>query len=130
MERRSRPSGREASTRNRLALASLALGIIGFCVGTYDIAVQSRDIDSYGGGSAPLSYRIMWFIVLPCGIAGIGLGTLALALLALDDSPGPSDAARTTTRRTAWSGIAVSAVVVVLALVGAFLIALGTAGPD
>jgi uncharacterized membrane protein YidH (DUF202 family) len=130
MERRSRPLGREASTRIRRALASLAVGIIGFRVGTYDIAVQSRDIDSYGGGSAPLSYRIMWFIVLPCGIAGIGLGTLALALLALDDSPGTSDAARTRTRRAAWCGIAVSALVVILSLVGAFLIFLGMAGPD
>jgi hypothetical protein len=121
---------REASTRNRLALASLLLGVIGFCVGTYDIAVQSHDIDSYTGGNDPLSYRIMWFIVLPCGIAGVLLGSLALASLALDDSSGPSDAARTTTRRTAWSGIAVSGVVVILALVGAFLIFLGMAGPD
>lgn len=115
---------------NRLAIASLALGIVGFCVGTYDIAFQSRDIDSYTGGSDPLSYRLMLFLVLPCGIVGIGLGTLALARLALGDSPGPSDAARTTTRRTAWSGIAVSALVVLLALLGALIIFVGMAGPD
>lgn len=119
-----------ASTPHRLALASIVLGIAGFVVGTYDIAVQSGDIDAYTGGSDPLSYRIMLFLVLPGGIAGIGLGTFALALLALDDPPDPPDARRTATRRTAWSGIAVNAVVVVLALVGAFLLFLGMAGPD
>lgn len=78
----------------------------------------------------PPSYRIMLFVVVPCAIAGVLLGLLAVQFWAMDDAEGRLGPARGRTRVMAWTGLVLSAAVVVLALAGAFLMVLGMAGPD
>jgi hypothetical protein len=106
--------------RGGLALASVLVGLAGFCLGTYEAC--SRLL--LGDGGDPVAYRVMLWAVLPTGVAAVACGALALGLFGPARPGGPA-----TTRSAAWWGIAIGSLVIGLAAAGAFFMFLDLAGP-
>lgn len=106
--------------RGRLALASVLVGLAGFCLGTYEAI--SRLL--LGDGGDPLAYRVMLWAVLPAGVAAVVCGAIAAGLL------GPArPGGRATAGSAAWWGIAIGSLVIGLAAAGAFFMFLDLGGP-